>query len=67
MFSFVGLIVQVAIIALIVVWLVNRNKSKSKLKSRAQRLTNIADTKEDVRMQEMMVEKGVNSVLRVPF
>ena len=57
---FFGLLFQlipIAVIVLIVVWLVKRNKSKRKLASRAQRLTNTAETKEDVHMKEMMVEK----------
>ncbi len=57
---FFGLLFQlipIAVIVLIVLWFVNRNKSKRKLASRAQRLTNTAATKEDVHMKEMMVEK----------
>ncbi|MFH0768109.1 MAG: hypothetical protein V1932_00890 [Chloroflexota bacterium] len=61
MFGFVGvfvsLIVQIAIIALIVVWFINRNKSKRKLTSRAQRLTNTAETKGEVHMKETMLEQ----------
>ena len=49
-------LIPIAVIVLIVVWLVNRNKSKRKLASRAQRLTNTAAT-EEVRMKEMMLEK----------
>jgi hypothetical protein len=49
----IGLIFQVGIIVLIIVWLVNRNKTKHKLTAKAK----IADKTEEVRMKEMMVEK----------
>ena len=46
-----------ALIVVIVVWLVNRNKSKHKLASRAQRLTNSIVTEGEVHMKEMMLER----------
>jgi hypothetical protein len=48
-------LIPIAVIVLIVVWLVKRNKSKPRRTSRT-RLTNPAK-KEDVSMKEMMVEK----------
>ncbi len=54
---FLSLIVQIAIIALIVGWFVNRNRSKRKLTSRAQRPTNTAEVKEEVHMKEVMLEQ----------
>jgi len=58
--AFFGLIfplIPLAIIALIVVWLVNRSRSKSRLATRKQRLTDTADTPEDVHMKAMMLEQ----------
>ena len=46
-----------ALIVVSVVWLVNRNKSKHKLASRAQRLTNSIGTEGEVHMKEMMLER----------
>jgi purine-cytosine permease-like protein len=57
---FVGLLFQIipiAIIVLIVVWFVNRNRSKRQLASRKQRLDDIAATQEDMHMKAMMLEQ----------
>ncbi len=56
-FGFLGLIIQIGIIVLIVVWLVNRKKSKPKLASGAQRLTNTAEKNGAIHMKDMMLEK----------
>ncbi|MBF8265369.1 MAG: hypothetical protein HW384_1233 [Dehalococcoidia bacterium] len=56
-FGFVYLIIQIAIIIMIVRWLVNRNRSKPKIASRKQRLTNTAETEGEVRMKETMLDQ----------
>lgn len=59
MFNFLGMFVNLLFtiaIILLIVWLVNRNRSKRKLASRAQGLHYTATT-EEVHMKEMMLEK----------
>jgi hypothetical protein len=58
--AFLGLIfflIPPAIIVVIVLWLVNRIRSKRKSAARKQRLTDIAATQEDMQMKAMMLEQ----------
>ena len=55
--SFLVLIVQIAVIALIIRWFVTRNRPKKKLASRAQRSTDTSETEGDEHMKEIMLEQ----------
>ncbi|GEM_PF-6051537 len=56
LFSGIGGLIDILIIAMVVLWFVNRNKSKPKL-SRAQQLTKTAALSEEVRMKEVMLDQ----------
>ena len=55
--SFLVLIVQIAVIALIIRWFVTRNRAKKKLASRTQRSTDTSETEGDEHMKEIMLEQ----------
>jgi hypothetical protein len=58
---FFSLLFQIGIIAAIVLWLVNRNKNKSRLRSRTQAPGNITVT-EEIRMKETMLDQMNNEL-----